>query len=163
MYDELFRQQEETFKTLANQKRLELIQLLTHGEMAVHEMVEMLGISQSNVSQHLGSLRHSGIVKARKNGKAVLYSLTDERIASACSLIRQFLIEEKRIDGTGVLDDSVSELYPVVQDPVCGMRMALSEVSARLTDGKDEYFFCASGCKDTFMSNKALYRNHVHA
>lgn len=161
MYDELFRQQEETFKTLANQKRLELIQLLTHGEMAVHEMVEMLGITQSNVSQHLGSLRHSGIVKTRKSGKTVLYSITDKRIASACSLIRQFLIDEKRIDGTTILDDSASELYPVVQDPVCGMRMALSEVSARLTEGQEEYFFCASGCKDTFAANRSNYINRT--
>lgn len=157
MYEQLFKRQENVFKVIANQKRLEIIQLLTHGELSVSEMVAMLGISQSNVSQHLALLRQSGIVKTRKEGKTIHYSLKDERIAEACSLIRQFLVSESRIEDTDILTQDLELLYPLVQDPVCGMRMGLSEISEQYIYGGSTYFFCAGGCKQKFIKQPSTY------
>ncbi len=157
MYEELFTHQEEIFKVIANQKRLELIQLLTHGEMHVNEIVSMLGISQSNVSQHLSLLRQADIVSTRKDGTTVYYRLRDKRIAQACNLIRRFLIDNDKLPETAAVESDPDTLYPLVRDPVCGMRMSVVEVSAQTEHEKKPYFFCATGCKDKFMQNPSSY------
>lgn len=158
MYEALFRQQEDIFKVIANQKRLEIVQLLTHGELSVSEMVSMLGISQSNVSQHLGLLRQAKIVETRKVGTTVYYHLANPKIAEACSLIRKFLIERDGADSTGLLQNSVDSMYPVAQDVVCKMRMAVSEASETLEHDGEQYFFCASGCREKFEKDPAKYQ-----
>jgi ArsR family transcriptional regulator, virulence genes transcriptional regulator len=157
MYAELFSQQEEIFKVIANQKRLEIIQLLTHGELSVNEMVSMLGISQSNVSQHLSLLRQADLVATRKTGTTVHYRLNDPRIAKACSLIRQFLVDRNRLPESSVLEEDPSSLYPLVQDPVCGMRMAISEVPEQATYRDQRHYFCGAGCKEKFVKYPDRY------
>ncbi len=155
MYEALFHDQESIFKVIANQKRLEIIQLLTHGELSVNQMVNMLGIPQSNVSQHLGLLRQSGVVETRRDGTTVHYHLSNPKIAQACSLIRQFLIEQDGAPKENPLNQDPDSLYPLVQDVVCGMRMALSESSEKLTVDGEVFYFCAAGCKDKFEQNPA--------
>lgn len=157
MYEQLFKHQEEVFKVIANQKRLEIIQLLTHGELSVNQMVNMLGISQSNVSQHLGLLRHVNIVQTRKEGKTIFYSLTDARIAEACSLIRQFLVSQSRIENTDILEQDSVALYPLIHDPVCGMRMSASEVAEQYVHEGTIYYFCAGGCRQQFVDSPSSY------
>lgn len=161
MYEALFTQQEEIFKVIANQKRLEIIQLLTHGELHVNEMVSMLGVSQSNVSQHLSLLRQSNIVITRKNGTSVYYRLADTRIAEACSLIRQFLADDDRLPKSTVFETDPESLYPVVRDPVCGMRMGIAEASVHAIHNDKTYSFCAAGCKEKFNKQPQHYIKEV--
>jgi DNA-binding transcriptional ArsR family regulator len=71
MYQKLFKLQEDTLKVVANQKRLEIIQLLNNRELPVNEMVEMLGIRQANLSQHLSLLREAKIVTTRRDGVVI--------------------------------------------------------------------------------------------
>ncbi|MDP2689948.1 MAG: metalloregulator ArsR/SmtB family transcription factor, partial [Deltaproteobacteria bacterium] len=54
---EIFELQAEICKTLANPKRLEIISALKDGELSVGDLVERLGITKANVSQHLAVLR----------------------------------------------------------------------------------------------------------
>lgn len=157
MYQRLFQYQETVFKTLANQKRLEILQLLTHGELSVSEMVDMLGISQSNISQHLAVLRRSGLVQTRKQGHEVYYQITDRRITEAAALIRQFLLEQQQV-GDDVLARDVQTLYPLVQDPVCGMRMSPTEVADHSKVDGTVYHFCASGCRQKFVEDPSRYK-----
>ena len=64
------------FKALADATRLQVIHLLmTHGEMCVCEFMPLLGLTQSNVSFHLKTLKYAGFVTHRKEGKWMLYSL----------------------------------------------------------------------------------------
>lgn len=163
MYGKLFEQQEEVFKVLSNTKRLEIIQLLTHGEMSVSEMVAMLGIPQANVSQHLGLLRQVDVVATRKNGTTTYYSLKDPKIAEACNLIRQFLISQDKLADDSLLNAELSDVYPLATDPVCGMRMSLTEASEKVTFKDSTYLFCAGGCKDTFSAspNKFIKRERL--
>lgn len=159
MYEKLFSIQEGTLKVLANQKRLEIIQLLGKSELTVFEMVEMLGIRQANLSQHLAVLREAKVVETRRDGLKIYYHLTDQSIAEACATIRNFLKAQYKNDPeiSKLLDTDQNRLYPVVQDCVCGMRMSMSEVTADSNHKGMTYFFCGAGCKDKFTKNPAKY------
>ncbi len=159
MYEKLFQLQEETLKTLANQKRLEIVQLLNNKELTVSEMIEMLGISQSNLSQHLAILRRYKIVSTRKAGLHVYYRLTDKRVAGLVNQLREFLkaqySNEPEVAKINALTSE--ELYPIVKDPVCGMRLSESEAFDSAQHDGSTYYFCASGCQKKFVSSPKRY------
>lgn len=69
------------FKLLSDETRMRLIVLLYHKELCVSELTEITGISQPNVSKHLGRLRDMNIVKDRREEQFIFYSLNiDEGI-----------------------------------------------------------------------------------
>ena len=80
-------------QTLANPKRLEIIDRLRDGEIPVSELAEAMGISQANLSQHLAVMRQKGIVTTRREGLSVYYRLSNPKIIKACDLMRQVLLE----------------------------------------------------------------------
>jgi len=94
-------------KTLANPKRQEILDSLREREMTVNEIVGRTGISQANLSQHLAILRTKGIVKARRDGLNVFYSLSNTKIIQAFDLISQ-LINESLISQTKTVSDAIS-------------------------------------------------------
>lgn len=158
MYQQLFSLQEEIFKTIANQKRLELIQLLHGRELTVTEMIEMLGIRQANVSQHLAELRQAKIVSTRRDGVRVYYHLTDERIAKACTLIKLFLQAQHNIEPAMLeMMQNDESLFPVVKDVVCGMRISVPHAGGSSIYDHQTYYFCASGCQQKFEAQPASY------
>ena len=79
--------------TLANPKRLEIIDKLRTRELSVTELTEALEISQGNLSQHLSLMRQRGIVTTRREGLNIYYSLSNPKIIQACDLMRQVLLE----------------------------------------------------------------------
>lgn len=66
------------FRALGDESRLRIVVLLTHGELCVCHLEQALGLSQPNVSRHLGILRMAGIVDARRDGTWVYYKLADQ-------------------------------------------------------------------------------------
>jgi ArsR family transcriptional regulator len=78
-------------KSLSDPKRLRIIQLLRGGEKTVNELTAILGIKQSNASQHLAVLRKIGIINPRKEGNTVYYRLAHPRIAEACDLVHEVI------------------------------------------------------------------------
>jgi DNA-binding transcriptional ArsR family regulator len=70
----------EVLKLLGNPQRLLIACLLCEGEYAVSEIDEKLGIRQPTLSQQLGALREAGVIEGRKEAKAVIYHLADERV-----------------------------------------------------------------------------------
>lgn len=68
-------QLQKVFKTLADPTRLRILLLLEREELAVQELMEVLGMAQSRVSRHLGILREAGVVRDRREGTYVLYQL----------------------------------------------------------------------------------------
>lgn len=62
-------------KAMSNENRLVILCYLTEGEKAVGEMEKLVGISQSALSQHLARLRRDGLVKTRRSGQTIYYSL----------------------------------------------------------------------------------------
>src|SRR3972149_10375270 len=79
--------------TLANPKRLEIIDKLRARELSVTELADAMEISQSNLSQHLALMRQRGILTTRRKGLNVFYSLSNPKITQACDLMRQVLLE----------------------------------------------------------------------
>ena len=79
--------------TLANPKRLEIIDKLRARELSVTALAEALEISQANLSQHLSLMRQRGIVTSRRKGLNVFYKLSNPKIIQACDLMRQVLLE----------------------------------------------------------------------
>ena len=66
-------------KTLAHGNRLILLCLLAEKERSVGELEQLLGLRQPAVSQQLARLRADGLVATRREGKAVIYRVADER------------------------------------------------------------------------------------
>ncbi len=66
-------------KAIAHEGRLMILCRLANGECSVTELEEMLAARQAAVSQQLSRLRLEGLVKTRRDGKSVYYSLSDER------------------------------------------------------------------------------------
>lgn len=79
--------------TLANPKRLEIIDKLRTRELSVTELSTALEISQSNLSQHLALMRQRGILSTRREGLNVYYRLSNPKITQACDLMREVLLE----------------------------------------------------------------------
>lgn len=63
------------FKAVADESRLRILHLLSQGEQCVCDLMEVLKMGQSKVSRHLSYLRRSGLVRHRKEGLWVYYSL----------------------------------------------------------------------------------------
>ena len=69
------------FAALSSPARAATIHLLSEGEKTVGELVDLLDISQPLMSQHLRSLREAHLVKGRRSGRSIYYSLADEHVA----------------------------------------------------------------------------------
>ena len=95
----LFEMHAEMCQALANQHRLAMVHALKDGEKCVSDLAAELGISVHNVSQHLRILRQRLLVRSRKEGQTVFYSVTNPKFVQACALIREALIEEHRAAG----------------------------------------------------------------
>lgn len=114
--DEIYRLQAEVLKTLANPRRLEIIHLLAEGPREVTRLAAEMGVSQPNVSQHLALMRSAGVVEAERNGREVLYRLSDPEILIACETMRGVLARRlSRISAAAArlpfgADESVAEL-----------------------------------------------------
>ena len=153
MYQQIIGLEEETFKVLANRKRLEILQLLRLRELNVMEMVHMLGLSQSNLSQHLMLLRRYGLVKVNRRGQKAYYSLADNKITEAVGMIYQFLQNQYGFSN----EFPAKLLFPIVKDPVCGMRLSSSEAYDSAEHHGQKYYFCASGCQHKFLAQPERY------
>ena len=74
------------FKALSDETRLRILSLLKEGELCVCDIAETLKMTQPNISFHLGMLREAGLIKDKKNGRWIHYSLDDSDI------FRRFLL-----------------------------------------------------------------------
>lgn len=77
----------------SNPVRLQLICCLENGPKNVEELIGNCGLSQSAVSQHLQKLRNSGLVKDKKQGKYVYYSLSNKQTVKIAKQIQRLAKE----------------------------------------------------------------------
>lgn len=84
-------------RVLANRDRLMLLCQLSQGEFCVSELETALGIGQPTLSQQLTVLRHEALVKTRREGKLIFYSIASpEAMAIMQVLYEQFCRKQKR-------------------------------------------------------------------
>jgi ArsR family transcriptional regulator len=70
----------EFFKTLAHPARIRVLEVLSDGERPVNELLPLVGIEPSHLSQQLAVLRRAGLVRSRRDGSAVIYDVVDRRL-----------------------------------------------------------------------------------
>jgi ArsR family transcriptional regulator len=75
------------FRALSDEGRLALLAVLQEGERSVGELAEATGRSQPNVSQHLSSLVHAGLVAARREGTRAFYRIVDPTVLRICEVV----------------------------------------------------------------------------
>lgn len=83
----------ELCKTLANDKRQMILAGLRDGELTVGELAERTGIAQANLSQHLATMRAHDVVRARRDGRNVHYSIANPKLIQAFDLITEVMQE----------------------------------------------------------------------
>jgi len=90
----------DTFKMLGDATRVRLLDALSRGELCVCELAALVGLSESAVSHQLRLLRGLRVVRPRRAGRQVFYSLDDQHIMA---LFQQGLrhVEEERHLGSG--------------------------------------------------------------
>ncbi len=100
---ELFRAQAELFKLLTHPLRIQILYLLATGEKTVTELMKLTNASQTIVSQHLAKLRAQKVVKTRKVGTTVYYSLKIPDIITVCKVL-QTIIKEMAKENQQIAD-----------------------------------------------------------
>ena len=84
----------ETFSALGDPTRVRILDALSHGELCVCDLAAVLGLSQSAVSHQLRLLRGIRLVKPRREGRIVFYSLDDQHIISIFKQTLQHVEED---------------------------------------------------------------------
>ena len=78
-----------SLKAMSHPLRLKILCTLNDKEVSVQEIVEQVGTSQSNISQHLAILRDKGILASRKDANRVFYRVGDSRTLRLISMMRE--------------------------------------------------------------------------
>jgi ArsR family transcriptional regulator len=84
-------------KALGHPLRIEVIDLVQEKEFCFSDILEVTGGLKSNLSQHLSVMTKKGILKMRREGQCNYYSLSSKKVAQACRLMREVLMDSLKI------------------------------------------------------------------
>ncbi|MEW6748951.1 MAG: metalloregulator ArsR/SmtB family transcription factor [Candidatus Micrarchaeota archaeon] len=94
MDEDIYQLHAEMCKVFSNPVRLKLLDLLKDGRThPVGELQKKSGLGQANVSQHLSLMKQRGVVLSKREGRKILYCLSNQRIVEAFEIIRSVLSE----------------------------------------------------------------------
>jgi len=83
----VFEKAAEWFGVLSTPIRLRIISALCQGEKNVGQLIETLGVSQPNMSQHLSLMYRAGLVGRRREGAQIYYHIADESAVLVCRAV----------------------------------------------------------------------------
>jgi ArsR family transcriptional regulator len=86
---ENLREASAALQAMAHPLRLKILCLVGQNELMVQEIVEAVGTSQSNISQHLAVMRERGLLASRKEANKVYYRIDDPRIIKMIAMMRE--------------------------------------------------------------------------
>jgi DNA-binding transcriptional ArsR family regulator len=92
---EVAREASDFLKAMSHETRLLILCFLADGERSVSELEEHLSLKQSNVSQHLGRLRLDGLVKTRRDGQTVYYSIACDDVRQMLDILHEIFCERR--------------------------------------------------------------------
>jgi ArsR family transcriptional regulator len=92
--DEDIERASRSLKAMSHPLRLKILCTLGSQEVSVQDIVEQVGTSQSNISQHLAILRDKGILVARKEANRVYYRIGDVRTLRLISMMRDLFCSQ---------------------------------------------------------------------
>ena len=81
------------FKGLGDPTRLRIVEILLERERNVSELIKLLRVPQSNISNHLACLKWCGYITSRKQGTSVYYQITDDRVKKVVGLAREIIAD----------------------------------------------------------------------
>ena len=81
------------FKGLGDPTRIRIVEALLEKERNVSELIKLIGVPQSNISNHLACLKWCGYITSRKEGTSVYYQITDERVRRIVGLAREIIAD----------------------------------------------------------------------
>ncbi len=84
-------------KTLGNSTRLLILCSLVDGELSVGRLNELVGMSQSALSQHLAVLRHAGLVETRRESQTIFYSLSSNKATRIIEVLHDIYCPEPQL------------------------------------------------------------------
>ncbi len=76
----------ELFKSISDLTRVRILFSLLGGDMCVCDIAELVGVTQSGVSHQLRVLKQAGLVKYRREGKSIYYSIADDHVATILAM-----------------------------------------------------------------------------
>jgi len=155
MSSSLLTQHTRLLRALGHPVRLEIVHVLSHRCADVNDLVTMLGVRQSAISQHLGVLRNARVVIPQRKGKEILYCLAHESIAKIVQTVG--LIIANREGKRNQFHTGRKVEVPQVIDPVCGMRVSPKTTAFSASYRRSHYYFCASGCLKKFTHHPEYY------
>ncbi len=88
-----FEKKADLLLVMANAHRLRMLQTLAEREVAVNNLVDIIGISQSALSQHLAKLRSKDLVKTRRDAQTIYYSVKSEKVHVVLEMLREMFDE----------------------------------------------------------------------
>lgn len=90
------RKASDLLKALSHEVRLLILCLLSEGEKSVSELEEVLSMPQAAVSQQLARLRLEGLVRSRREGRMIYYSLENKEVSSIVSTLYDLFCKDVR-------------------------------------------------------------------
>lgn len=87
----------ELFKALAHAGRVRILEVLSAGERSVGELLAVVGLEASHLSQQLGVLRRAGVVTARRDGSTVMYAIANDSVVELLAVAKRFLLDGLRV------------------------------------------------------------------
>jgi ArsR family transcriptional regulator len=87
--DEHIEQASRALRAMSHPLRLKILCVLGNKEVSVQDIVEMVGTTQSNISQHLAILREKDVLRTRKDANRVYYRVSDPRTLKLIGLMRE--------------------------------------------------------------------------
>lgn len=85
--DEVFEIAAEVFRVMSAPMRLKIISALCNGEKNVSELLEEIATTQPNMSQHLNTLYHAGVLGKRRDGVQIFYRIINDRVVTLCRAV----------------------------------------------------------------------------
>jgi ArsR family transcriptional regulator len=92
--ESILKLQADICKIFANDKRLEMINLLKDKEMSNSELMQKTGLSKVTMTQHMNVLKSKGVIAVRREGVQLYYRIANPKIMQACNLMKEVLIEQ---------------------------------------------------------------------
>lgn len=89
MITDRFERKAELLTAMANAQRLRMLTVLSNEEMAVGNLAEHLGLSQSALSQHLAKLRALDLVATRRDAQTIHYSLKSSKVQAVLDMLSE--------------------------------------------------------------------------
>ena len=97
--EKIFELHADVCKVFSNAKRLEILNTLREKERTASELIEKIGLSKANLSQHMSVLKSKGVVVSRREGLNIYYRISNPKIIQACDLMREVLLEQLQENG----------------------------------------------------------------